>query len=404
MFLFNKYQFLKILNECPLMIQYLKVRPDYEKVALDTADWLLELFSYKHQYDRESLKMFELYPELFEDFIVHEIFEEDGAIEVVCPKGTNKNDRVTYELVTAFFLFFRHSKMLSDKEDFERNFEGAVIRFFSSLIKRLNSNVIRRQLNQLSESVREKFFKTSFVYNVSPRQQYTYNARNYRANDSDCVRLEINVVMRDDKNRQTTFGEYVKYLLLQERNRIVNFNSSAVFWNENVRLSRQRDPYLMEERPVADKDLLLFSLALALSNPVYDKLRKLRDETTFTRKTTEGNIIFRGRNNLIDSPFPFIDGNNTESALLELLDDSYWLLEKARNKITNYKDIPRIPRQILLMANAELLNDYCYPIISLEGSEIEETDSQVKNKYWRGFYNYNKDKNQLTLKNGEELQ
>lgn len=388
MFLLNKYEFLRILNECPPMIQYLKIRPDYEKVATDTADWLLELFSYKHQYDQESLKIFELYPELFEDFIVHEIFDEDGAIEVVCPKGTNKDDRFTYELVTSFFLFFRHSKMLSDKEDFERNFEGAVIRFFSSLIKRLNSNVIRRQLNQLSESVREKFFKTSFVYNVSPRQQYTYNARNYRANDSDCVRLEINVVMRDDKNRQTTFGEYVKYLLLQERNRIVDFSSSAVFWKENVRLSRQRDPYLMEERAVADKDLLLFSLALALSKPVYYKLRKLRDE-------------FRGRNNLIDSPLPFIDAN-TEFALLELLDDSYWLLEKARNKTTNDKDIPRIPRQILLMANAELLNEGCYPIISLAGREIEETDSQVENKNWREFYN--EDTNQLTLKSGEELQ
>ena len=396
MFLLNKYQFLRILNECPPMIQYLKIRPDYEKVARDTADWLLELFSYKHQYDQESLKIFELYPELFEDFIVHEIFDEDGAIEVVCPKGTNKDDRFTYELVTSFFLFFRHSKMLSAKEDFERNFEGAVIRFFSSLIRRVRYNDVRRQLNRLSESVREKFFKTSFVYNVSPRQQYTYNARNYRANDSDCVRLELNVVFRDDKNRQKTFGEYVKYLLLQERNRIVDFNSSAVFWKENVRLSRQRDPYLMEERPVANKDLLLFSLALALSRPVYYKLIKLRDNATFTK---DGNITFKGQNNLIDSPLPFIDGRHTESLLLELLDDSYWLLEKARNKTTNDKDIPR---QILLMANAELLNEGCYPIISLAGREIEETDSQVENKNWREFYN--EDTNQLTLKNSGELQ
>lgn len=401
MFLLNKYEFLRILNECPPMIQYLKIRPDYEKVATDTADWLLELFSYKHQYDQESLKIFELYPELFEDFIVHEIFDEDGAIEVVCPKGTNKDDRFTYELVTSFFLFFRHSKMLSTREDFERNFEGAVIRFFSSLIRRVHYNDVRMQLNRLSDSVRKQFFKTSFVYNVSPRQQYTYNARDYRANDSDCVRLELNVVFRDDKNRQKTFGEYVKYLLLQERNRIVDFSSSAVFWKENIRLSRQRDPYLMEERAVADKDLLLFSLALALSKPVYYKLRKLRDETTFTRKTTEGNVTFRGRNNLIDSPLPFIDAN-TEFALLELLDDSYWLLEKARNKTTNDKDIPRIPRQILLMANAELLNEGCYPIISLAGREIEETDSQVENKNWREFYN--EDTNQLTLKSGEELQ
>ena len=401
MFLLNKYEFLRILNECPPMIQYLKIRPDYEKVATDTADWLLELFSYKHQYDQESLKIFELYPELFEDFIVHEIFDEDGAIEVVCPKGTNKDDRFTYELVTAFFLFFRHSKMLSSKEDFERNFEGAVIRFFSSLIRRVHYRDVRMQLNRLSDSVRKQFFKTSFVYNVSPRQQYTYNARDYRANDSDCVRLELNVVFRDDKNRQKTFGEYVNYLLLQERNRIVDFSSSAVFWKENIRLSRQRDPYLMEERAVADKDLLLFSLALALSKPVYYKLRKLRDETTFTRKTTEGNVTFRGKNNLIDSPLPFIDAN-TEFALLELLDDSYWLLEKARNKTTNDKDIPRIPRQILLMANAELLNEGCYPIISLAGREIEETDSQVENKNWREFYN--EDTNQLTLKSGEELQ
>ena len=401
MFLLNKYEFLRILNECPPMIQYLKIRPDYEKVATDTADWLLELFSYKHQYDQESLKIFELYPELFEDFIVHEIFDEDGAIEVVCPKGTNKDDRFTYELVTSFFLFFRHSKMLSTREDFERNFEGAVIRFFSSLIRRVHYNDVRMQLNRLSDSVRKQFFKTSFVYNVSPSQQYTYNARDYRANDSDCVRLELNVVFRDDKNRQKTFGEYVNYLLLQERNRIVDFSSSAVFWKENIRLSRQRDPYLMEERAVADKDLLLFSLALALSKPVYYKLRKLRDETTFTRKTTEGNVTFRGKNNLIDSPLPFIDAN-TEFALLELLDDSYWLLEKARNKTTNDKDIPRIPRQILLMTNAELLNEGCYPIISLAGREIEETDSQVENKNWREFYN--EDTNQLTLKSGEELQ
>ena len=398
MFLLNKYEFLRILNECPPMIQYLKIRPDYEKVATDVADWLLELFSYKHQYDQESLKIFELYPELFEDFIVHEIFDEDGAIEVVCPKGTNKDDRFTYELVTSFFLFFRHSKMLSTREDFERNFEGAVIRFFSSLIRRVHYSDVRMQLNRLSDSVRKQFFKTSFVYNVSPRQQYTYNARDYRVNDSDCVRLELNVVFRDDKNRQKTFGEYVNYLLLQERNRIVDFSSSAVFWKENIRLSRQRDPYLMEERAVADKDLLLFSLALALSKPVYYKLMKLRDDTTFTRKTTEGNVTFKGRNNLIDSPLPFIDAN-TEFALLELLDDSYWLLEKARNKTTNDKDIPR---QILLMANAELLNEGCYPIISLAGREIEETDSQVENKNWREFYN--EDTNQLTLKNSGELQ
>lgn len=401
MFLLNKYQFLRILNECPPMIQYLKIRPDYEKVATDTADWLLELFSYKHQYDQESLKIFELYPELFEDFIVHEIFDEDGAIEVVCPKGTNNDERFTYELVTSFFLFFRHSKMLSAKEDFERNFEGAVISFFSSLIKRVHYRDVQIQLHKLSDSVRKQFFKTSFVYNVSPRQQYTYNARDYRANNSDCVRLELNVVFRDDKNRQKTFGEYVNYLLLQKRNRIVDFSSSAVFWKESVRLKRQRDPYLMEERAVADKDLLLFSLALALSKSVYYKLKKLRDETTFIRRTTKGNVIFKGRNNLIDSPLPFIDAN-TEVALLELLDDSYWLLEKARNKISNDKDIPRIPRQILLIANAELLNEGYYPIISLADREIEETDSQVENRNWREFYN--EDKNQLTLKSGEELQ
>lgn len=398
MFLLNKYEFLRILNECPPMIQYLQIRPDYEKVATDTADWLLELFSYKHQYDQESLKIFELYPELFEDFIVHEIFDEDGAIEVVCPKGTNKDDRFTYELVTAFFLFFRHSKMLSSKEDFERNFEGAVIRFFSSLIRRIHYRDVRMQLNRLSDSVRKQFFKTSFVYNVSPRQQYTYNARDYRANDSKCVRLEFNVVFRDDKNRQKTFGEYVQYLLLQERNRIIDFKSSATFWNNSVKLEREHEPYLMEKRPVADKDLLLFSLALALSKPVYYKLMELRDKTTFIRKTTEGNVIFRGRNNLIDSPLPFIDGN-TEFALLELLDDSYWLLDKARNKTTNDRDIPR---QILLIANAELLNEGCYPIISLAGIEIEETDSQVENKNWREFYN--EDKNQLILKSGEEFQ
>ena len=397
MFLLNKYQFLRILNECPPMIQYLKKRPNYEKVATDTADWLLELFSYKHQYDQESLKIFELYPELFEDFIVHEIFDEDGAIEVVCPKGTNKNDRFTYELVVAFFLFFRHSKMLSNKEDFERNFTSATIRFFSSLKRRIPYNDVRMQLNKLSELVRKQFFKTSFVYNISPRQQYTYNARDYRVNNSDCVKLELNVVFRDDKNRQRTFGEYVKYLLLQERNRIVDFNSSAVFWKENVRLSRQRDPYLMEARPVANKDLLLFSLALALSKPVYDRLIKLRDKTTFIKETTDGNVTFQGLNNLIDSPLPFID-ERTESALLELLDDSYWLLEKARNKTTNDKEIPR---QILLMANAELLNDDCYPIISLEGREIAETESQVENKDWREFYN--QCENKLTLKNGTEL-
>lgn len=89
MFLLNKYQFLRILNECPKMIQYLEIRPNYREVAMNTADWLLELFSYNHQYDQESLKIFELYPRLFEDFIVHEIFDEDGAIEIVCPKGTN---------------------------------------------------------------------------------------------------------------------------------------------------------------------------------------------------------------------------------------------------------------------------------------------------------------------------
>ena len=66
----------------------------------------------------------------------------------MCPKGTNKDDRFTYELVTSFFLFFRHSKMLPAKEDFERNFEGAVIRFFSSLIRRVRYNDVRRQLNR----------------------------------------------------------------------------------------------------------------------------------------------------------------------------------------------------------------------------------------------------------------
>ena len=401
MFLLDKYQWLKIFNECPPMIQYLKIRPDYKKVATDTADWLLELFSYKHQYDKESIKIFESHPELFEDFVLHEIFDEDGTIEVVCPPKMSEYDRSTYEFVTAFFLFFRHNKMLP--ESLRGNLEREVEKFFSSLLNRISNSDLQDKehavhfLEPLSRLVREKFSKTSFVYNVSPRQQYTYNGRNYRVNDSDCVKLELNVVCRDDKNRQKTFGEYVKYLLLQERNRIVDFNSSAVFWKENVRLSRQRDPYLMEARPVANKDLLLFSLALALSKPVYDRLIKLRDKTTFIRETTDGNVTFKGLNNLIDSPLPFID-RRTESALLELLDDSYWLLEKARNKTTNDKEIPR---QILLTANAELLNDGCYPIISLEGREIAETESQVENKGWREFYN--QCENRLTLKNETEL-
>ena len=383
MFLLNKYEFLRILNECPPMIQYLKIRPDYKKVATDTADWLLELFSYKHQYDQESLKIFELYPELFEDFIVHEIFDEDGAIEVVCPKGTNKDDRFTYELVTAFFLFFRHSKMLSAKEDFERNFEGAVIRFFSSLIRRVHYDDVRMRLYDLSESVREKFFKTSFVYNVSPRQQYTYNARDYRANDSDCVRLELNVVFRDDKNRQKTFGEYVKYLLLQERNRIVDFDSSAVFWEDTVRLNRQREPYLIEDRPVDNKDLLLLALALALSKPVYYKLIELRDKTMFRRRTNDGIVTFEGRNNVIRSALPVID-DKTKKDLEGFLEDSYWLLSEARNRTTKER---RIPREILLIANIELLNKGSRPIIPLIGSEIEDMKAKVDDKTWIRFYN-----------------
>ena len=201
------------------------------------------------------------------------------------------------------------------------------------------------------------------------------------------MRLELNVVIRDDRNNQETFGNYINYLLLKERNRIIDFRSSAAFWNNSVKLEREHEPYLMEQRPVANKDLLLFSLALALSKSVYEKLVELRNSTNF-----------RGYNNIINSPLPFIDDPKTKKTLFRLLDDSYWLLENARNKTKNERDIPR---QILLMANINLLNEGCYPIISLEGREIEETASQVENKNWRKFYNQRE--NQLTLKSGTEL-
>lgn len=391
MFLLDKYQWLRIFNECPTMLQYVSNRPNAKEVAKDTADWLLELFSFGHQYDSESLKIFERRPRLFEDFVLHEIFEEDGSIEVVCPKGMSEYDRSTYEFVTAFFLFVRHHKMLP--EHLRGNLEREVREFFLSLINRvLNSNLRDREhavrfLEQLSQLVYEKFYRTSFVYNVSKRQQYTYNGRNYVLGNPGCVRLELNVVIRDDRNNQETFGKYINYLLLKERNRIIDFRSSAAFWNSSVKLKREHEPYLMEQRPVADKDLLLFSLALALSKSVYEKLVDLRNSTNF-----------RGYNNIINSPLPFIDGHYTEGTLLGLLDDSYWLLENARNKTMNERDIPR---QILLIANINLLNKGCYPIISLEGREIEETASQVENKNWRKFYNQRE--NQLTLKSGTEL-
>lgn len=383
MFLLDKYQWLKIFNECPTMIEYLSDRPSVNEVVKDTADWLLELFSYGHQYDRESIKMFERHPELFEDFVLHEIFDEDGTIEVVCPPEMSKYDRSTYEFVTAFFLFFRHNKMLP--ESLRGDLEREVRRFFSSLLYRISNSDLRdkehavRFLEPLSRLVREKFFKTSFVYNVSPRQQYTYNGKYYRVDDSDCVRLELNVVFRDDRNRQETFGEYINYLLLQERNRIVDFRSSASFWDSVVRLKRERDPYLMEQRPVADKDLLLFSLALALSKPVYERLKDLRDKTSLT-------MGFKGypAGHVIDSTVPVID-SSTKYRILGYLDDSYWLLSEARKRTTGER---QIPREILRIANINLLKDDCRPIIHLFGTEeVEELKSSaVPEKKWRAFY------------------
>ena len=400
MFLLDKYQWLKIFNECPTMIQYVNNRPKAREIAKDTADWLLELFSFEHQYDSESLKIFERRPDLFEDFVLHEIFEEDGSIEVVCPKGMSEYDRSTYEFVTAFFLFVRHRKMFP--EHLRGNLKSEVRAFFSSLRSRiLNSNLKDKEhavrfLEQSSQLVYEKFYSTSFVYNVSKRQSYVYNGINYVFGNSGCVRLELNIVIRDDENNQKTFGNYINYLLLKERNRIIDFKSSTAFWNNSVKLEREHEPYLMEQRPVANKDLLLFSLALALSKSVYEKLIKLRDESLSAEKN-----VFEGYNNVINSPLPFIDDLKTKKTLFRLLDDSYWLLENARNKTKNERDIPR---QILLIANIHLLNEGCYPIISLEGREIKETASQVNNNNWRKFYNQRENQeNQLTLKSGTAL-
>ena len=394
MFLSSKYDWLRFSELSDLKRKtYFGENPGIKDVANAATEWLMELFTEK-DYTMDALSIFQQRHHLIADFIRYELFDEEGVIKLIFPRGMNDEERKKYEFITACWLLYMDSMKkkygLTLQEYFDGFFDDDYLKqclneYIDSAFPNYAPSVGipfdgkcygSEDTNQLVKHVCSIMMKISFLFK-DPYSKvgrcHVINGSEYFPSDPKCVQLEIKVVSFEDKNKHR-FEDYLQYLVKHGRNGISNFDSPSSFWNNVVKLKRKHDA--LERSPQPDKILLLISLALGYDTVVYNKLKKLRDEMNL---------------DIVNAKLPFITSKE-ERKLYNMLKDSHWQLLEARQQVLEKKaNENTIPRRMLFNANKTLLllnteSDEYRPIIELYGSEITEIKSSVPQKILEKFY------------------
>lgn len=349
----------------------MKILPDYERpkdvsvkdIAEGAATLLASLFSEAAFSDAEKRMYRFACAGSIETFIYRELLKYTGVINFETTKNVGEDAEVLYRLVAVYFLHCRYNAKLGrgNKEEYNLN-----------ALDNYLYRVIRGAVTNCGKSFymdEKKFFdvvsKSSFVL-ILPHIRYVWNAPKYFAQDESCVQITLTITSFDDEN-QTTYKDFVTYLLTAERNSIHDYSeNSSLFWRKIVGLRRGGQTYKIEETFPPDKDLFLLCLALGYDNKVLDRLIELRNRAMNDCKS---------RASLRNFQTPFLDENDMKE-LRNLLDHSAERLAEVRKTVANAEEIPR---RMLFNANFELLKVSHNPIINLKGAEVTEFQKLCEN-------------------------
>ena len=109
LFLSSKYDWLRFSELSDLKRKtYFGENPGIKDVANAATEWLMELFTEK-DYTMDALSIFQQRPHLIADFIRYELFDEEGVIKLIFPRGMNDEERKKYEFITACWLLYMDS-------------------------------------------------------------------------------------------------------------------------------------------------------------------------------------------------------------------------------------------------------------------------------------------------------
>lgn len=93
-------------------------RDDVNFIAENSLKWLQELFDLE-DYDYNSQRIFNYYPDFFVKFLRNELFSDDVCVDMIFPRGMYEdNNRMSYKKITAYFLLNQHySKLNATQKD-----------------------------------------------------------------------------------------------------------------------------------------------------------------------------------------------------------------------------------------------------------------------------------------------
>lgn len=314
-----------------------------------------------------------------ENFIYREILNNSTPIEIEFKRdGEIENslrDEVLMRLAVTYVLHEQHNRRLQrcDKDLFSlsKKDDYLLARIFS---------VARRSPDHPE---RQKFFSTTKdaitfdeVFNAAARKisltyispgavVLTWNAPDFDREDPQSFEVTLSLVTVRDKE-MTTYADFIRYLLTEERNGIGNFSSTALWRNAMNARFRKDSP--IEDFPANTIHLLLFCLALGMNTAVYSRLIALRK------------LQFGDMEESIKNP-PL--GENELKALERYLDNADERLRCARNEagINNKNDIVR---RVLVNVSIDLIKAGLLPVLILTDEEIELAgldDELVKKAY-----------------------
>ena len=322
-----------------------------EKSTKATCSLLCNLFSDVKYDENEKLFCEYICRNGVENFINREIFT-DGLIRLGLPQNLNPEQKLFCYVATAYFLHCRHNAKLERCEP--EKYELKVMDSF--LLYEVLCSFASKNYPGWGQCVRtilkaKEFFeqlqRSSICFTSPSNICYTWSGSDYILGGENCFQIELLVKGHADRIYRT-YEDYIKYLLLKERNSIHSFPSSCNLWDSATKLINHRhEANYIENRPAKDKELL-FCLSLGLDKEVLARLNNLRKKNA--------------------TPMSHI-GENEIHALESYLEKINEYLTVAKN---TEQDLENIPRRMLLNANIYLLKLGLNPIIPLFYAEIDE--------------------------------
>lgn len=308
-----------------------------------------------------------------EDFIDRELFTYSGIIIFNIPDKIAKESETAYRFATAYFLHCRHNAKMqrgySDKYNM-KIFDDWLYELLKVAADKCCNDWAKKQHVVPSQEKFFAFFKTlSFVFEA-PNMRYVWDGADYSAKNNACVRIKLSVTTFDDENK--SYGELIQSLMTKRRNGIADFENSAIFWRNVVKIRRGANTYRFEENRALDKDLLILCLSLAMDDNFYDLLRSKRDElpASFTKSKFK---------------LPYV-GDDEINILRERLMYAGEHLRSATEN-ANISDEYSVPRRMLFEANLYLLQTGKRPIIPLVSNEtVEVKKRNISEELLNEFY------------------